>query len=383
MKKIEHLPINWVNGQKINNTHFFETYYNVVEMLRQNREEELTSYNYGFGEKSEKEECSIDMDIKGESAETLSVELRACNAVTRNGYHILFTKELYGDFTPKCTLKDIEIDLSTRQVVCILLTVNPYKMLPVGVPDPETTPLHHPYVLPEVTLQLVLEQNLNKAFLEGNSIVAGKVIVDGGSFSIDSDYIPAIQRINCSERAMHALENMTETLERIHSNALKVYAKNISNPHRSMLADNTFALCDVVKNFYSQHCFELKNIAAEQPPIYTVRFANALANLLLTSLRSLPEKDFETLLQYFDEWTNIKPSDFMHKTSDIAHLSYNHLELNTLFVSIAAFLNVIDTLFHKLSELEYVGLIKENIIISEDNNGKASESERKSWKVWD
>ena len=27
MKKIEHLPINWVNGQKINNTHFFETYY--------------------------------------------------------------------------------------------------------------------------------------------------------------------------------------------------------------------------------------------------------------------------------------------------------------------------------------------------------------------
>ena len=256
-------------------------------------------------------------------------------------------------------------------------------MLPVGVPDPETTPLHHPYVLPEVTLQLVLEQNLNKAFLEGNSIVAGKVIVDGGSFSIDSDYIPAIQRINCSERAMHALENMTETLERIHSNALKVYAKNISNPHRSMLADNTFALCDVVKNFYSQHCFELKNIAAEQPPIYTVRFANALANLLLTSLRSLPEKDFETLLQYFDEWTNIKPSDFMHKTSDIAHLSYNHLELNTLFVSIAAFLNVIDTLFHKLSELEYVGLIKENIIISEDNNGKASESERKSWKVWD
>lgn len=53
MKKIEHLPINWVNGQKINNTHFFETYYNVVEMLRQNREEELTSYNYGFGDKSE------------------------------------------------------------------------------------------------------------------------------------------------------------------------------------------------------------------------------------------------------------------------------------------------------------------------------------------
>ena len=118
MKKIEHLPINWVNGQKINNTHFFETYYNVVEMLRQNREEELTSYNYGFGDKSEKQECSIDMDIKGESAETLSVELRACNAVTRNGYHILFTKELYGDFTPKCTLVDSSTKCEFTQSFC-------------------------------------------------------------------------------------------------------------------------------------------------------------------------------------------------------------------------------------------------------------------------
>ena len=383
MKKIEHLPINWVNGQKINNSHFFETYYNVIEMLRQNREESLTSYNYGFGEKLEKAESSIDLDIKGETAETLTVQLKSCNAVTRNGFHILFTKELYGDFIPECTLNGVDIDLSARQVLCILLTVNPYKMLPVGIPDPETTPLHHPYVLPEITIQLVLEQNLNKAFLEGNSIIAGKIIVDGGAFATDIDYIPAIQRIDCSEKAITFLEYMTTTLERIHDNSLKVYSKNVSNPHRSMLADNTFAICDVVKNFYGRHIFELKNIVKEQSPVHIVHLANALANLILTSLRSLPEKDFETLLQYFDEWTNIKPSDFMHKTSSIAHLEYNHLEINILFTEIASFLNIIDTLFHKLSELEYVGLIKENIIISEDNSGKASENERKSWKVWD
>lgn len=383
MKKIEHLPINWVNGQKINNSHFFETYYNVIEMLRQNREESLTSYNYGFGEKLEKAQSSIDLDIKGETAETLNVQLKSCSAVTRNGFHILFTKELYGDFIPECTLNGVDIDLSARQVLCILLTVNPYKMLPVGIPDPETTPLHHPYVLPEITIQLILEQNLNKAFLEGNSIIAGKIIVDGGAFTTDIDYIPAIQRIDCSEKAITFLEYMTTTLERIHDNALKVYSKNVSNPHRSMLADNTFAICDVVKNFYGRHIFELKNIVKEQSPVHIVHLANALANLMLTSLRSLPEKDFETLLQYFDEWTNIKPSDFMHKTSSIAHLEYNHLEINILFTEIASFLNIIDTLFHKLSELEYVGLIKENIIISEDNNGKTSENERKSWKVWD
>ncbi len=52
MKKIEYLPINWVNGLKLNNGHFFETYYNMMETVRLNREEGLTSYNYGFGERS-------------------------------------------------------------------------------------------------------------------------------------------------------------------------------------------------------------------------------------------------------------------------------------------------------------------------------------------
>ena len=33
MKKIDHLPINWVNGLKLNNSHFFETYYNMVDTV--------------------------------------------------------------------------------------------------------------------------------------------------------------------------------------------------------------------------------------------------------------------------------------------------------------------------------------------------------------
>lgn len=166
MKKIDHLPVNWVNGQKISSSHFFETYYNVVEMQKLNREDTLTSYNYGLGQSMEGADHSVVLDVRGETAKTLTVRLISCNAVTRNGFHISYTKDLYGDFIPEATLQNMDIDLSTRQVVCVMLTVNPYKMLPVGVPDPETTPLHHPYVLPEITLQLVAEQNLNKAFLE-------------------------------------------------------------------------------------------------------------------------------------------------------------------------------------------------------------------------
>ena len=50
MKKIDHLPVNWVNGLKLSNGHFFETYYNMVDTVRHSCEGGLASYNYGFGE---------------------------------------------------------------------------------------------------------------------------------------------------------------------------------------------------------------------------------------------------------------------------------------------------------------------------------------------
>ena len=88
MKKIDHLPVNWVNGQKINSSHFFETYYNVVEMQKLNREDTLTSYNYGLGQSMEGADHSVVLDVRGETAKTLTVRLISCNAVTRNGFHI-------------------------------------------------------------------------------------------------------------------------------------------------------------------------------------------------------------------------------------------------------------------------------------------------------
>ena len=45
--KIEHLPINWVNGVKLTKDHFFGNYYNMIESLYGSIENQLTNYNYG------------------------------------------------------------------------------------------------------------------------------------------------------------------------------------------------------------------------------------------------------------------------------------------------------------------------------------------------
>lgn len=41
--KIEHLPINWVNGVKLTKDHFFGNYYNMIESLYGSIESQLIS----------------------------------------------------------------------------------------------------------------------------------------------------------------------------------------------------------------------------------------------------------------------------------------------------------------------------------------------------
>ena len=383
MKKIEHLPVNWVNGLKLNNGHFFETYYNMVDTVRQNREESLTSYSYGFGENLTETKNPIEMEMKGDTIETFSIRLKSCNAITRSGLSIIYDPTLYGDYVPTVKVKEVDADLKKDQIFYIVLSVNPYKLLPVGMPDPEVTPLHHPYALPEINLQLMTEAQVNRDFMEYNCIIAGKCIAEGGLFKIDEQYIPPVQRICHDERLLSFLDIFQKHVKGIYDYTLSVYRKNVTDARRDKLVENTFALCNAVQDFYDMSVFDLERLSAEQPPIHLVYLANRLANKLLTTLRIMPEKESEYLLQYFNEWTNISPAEVQQTLGEVEGIEYKHTDIRPTLKSIISFMKLLEKLFKKMSELEYVGLMRENIILSEDSDGNTSESDKKSWKVWE
>ena len=383
MKKIEYLPVNWVNGLKLNNGHFFETYYNMVDTVRQNREESLTSYSYGFGENLTETKNPIEMEMKGDTIETFSIRLKSCNAITRSGLSIIYDPTLYGDYVPTVKVKEVDADLKKDQIFYIVLSVNPYKLLPVGMPDPEVTPLHHPYALPEINLQLMTEAQVNRDFMEYNCIIAGKCIAEGGLFKIDEQYIPPVQRICHDERLLSFLDIFQKHVKGIYDYTLSIYRKNVTDVRRDKLVENTFALCNAVQDFYDMSVFDLERLSAEQPPIHLVYLANKLANKLLTTLRIMPEKESEYLLQYFNEWTNISPAEVQQTLGEVEGIEYKHTDIRPTLKSIISFMKLLEKLFKKMSELEYVGLMRENIILSEDSDGNTSESDKKSWKVWE
>ena len=97
----------------------------------------------------------------------------------------------------------------------------------------------------------------------------------------------------------------------------------------------------------------------------------------------MPENEAEYLLQYYKEWTNINPADFQQAIGDVKNVIYKHTDILPSLKSVGNLMALLERLFKKMSELEYVGLMRENIVLSEDSAGHSPEEEKKGWRVWE
>lgn len=154
MKTLTYLPVNWVNGLKLTSQHFFANQYCQTEALNREAGRSLTSYNYGLGEVLEGIGDNLEIEISGDTMSTLCVRLKSCNAITKGGLPIVYYDGLYGDEKPWATISESGLQAEDSEYL-VLISVDPYHLIPVGEPDPEEVPLHHPYVLPSIKLHIV------------------------------------------------------------------------------------------------------------------------------------------------------------------------------------------------------------------------------------
>ena len=154
MKTLTYLPVNWVNGLKLTSQHFFANQYCQTEALNREAGRSLTSYNYGLGEVLEGIGDNLEIEISGDTMSTLCVRLKSCNAITKGGLPIVYYDGLYGDEKPCATISESGLQAEDSEYM-VLISVDPYHLIPVGEPDPEEVPLHHPYVLPSIKLHIV------------------------------------------------------------------------------------------------------------------------------------------------------------------------------------------------------------------------------------
>lgn len=73
----------------------------------------------------------------------------------------------------------------------------------------------------------------------------------------------------------------------------------------------------------------------------------------------------------------------MGLAEEVAGTVYRHTDIRQSLLKLQEFITTLERLFRKISELEYVGLMRDNIIVSEDKGDNRSDNGHKSLSVWE
>lgn len=384
MENQKNYAINWTDGVKITQDHFLESYYNAIHTIQDSTATNMNSYNYGVIGSNRGNARSLEIETYIHTNERLVLRLQACNAITANGARIVFLPDMYGGELPTASVDSGNIDANSTEDFAVVLTVNPFDLIPVGEPDPEVIPLHHPYALPKISLSIVPKDQLNDNFLNTYFLVVGHVQWKNGVFNLDEKFIPPVTKIMYNDDLTTFYNRICQVLMELKSNSLLINDKNRTKYGNNKLARNTFALCSKVLDFIGQNQFDFNEVGLEESPMFMASKISTLANYLSNELALMEKAEKEEVLQYYYEWIDIKPSIFEATIGEVMQYKYNHQDIATMIAKIDYFIAIMSQLWKKLGQLEYVGQRKENIVISEDRHETTSSVQRKrSWSIID
>lgn len=379
MKTNSYLPINWTDGVKLTKNHFIENYFNFITTINEYARVALNDFNYGIIDETGSASFQIDTNIDGDSH--LIVTLKKCNIIAKNGHLIAFDSRIYGQDFPQASINATDLDQNSTGNYCVVVSINPYHLIPVGIPDPEIVPLHHPHAAPEIKLHIVNQTAINQNFMEGYFLILKKYRFQNGNFTENKKYIAPVVKVKNDLTLYNFITNINLELYQIYDFSIKIHKKNIHNSMNNRLVLNTFSLCEKIIKFYSENNFYLKSIAKEEPPVFLFEKIIILANSLLATFTIMDDKDKEVLLQYYYEWIDVKPSELLSILFAVKDGVYDHNDIYETLEKSDQFIGILKKLWQKLSELEYIGVRKENIVISEET--KTALPKSRTWSILD
>ena len=119
-----------------------------------------------------------------------------------------------------------------------------------------------------------------------------------------------------------------------------------------------------------------------QPPIFLMDMFSKLALKLYHDTHLMAPGELEEMLNYSLEWSDVAPHTLLNLLSGVSEINYNHHDSGEVFFNIQMMLKSLEQVFGKLSELDYIGQRKENIIVNEQEV-KSTIDPKKGWSVID
>ncbi|NDV69998.1 type VI secretion system membrane-associated complex protein TssK [Dysgonomonas sp. 25] len=383
-KKHEYRLVNWTEAMDVNTAHLEQTENYFIDRLCDMQQTYLTSYNYGLLPSPNKLYDSSEFDISERVTGKVEIRLWRCNAITSEGCRISYNppQDNYLLYTHSLDRDNNEKGGSDVQYWDVILTVDPYKRIPTGIPNEEIPP-RHPDVSEYYQISIVPQGKNNNEQLGFYHLVIGRIRQRGEHFEVDTNYIPPCTCISSHSELLHYYECFGSYLNDIERASKLIIAKVRNRTQNSPIANHICSVCENMMSYIASIYFRYRNMGKDAAPVEIVNYFSTLSHICFSSLNYINKTEKEELLKYFYEWSDITPGSFEELLSGTLSIIYEHHGIRSVMLQVESFLRIISELWMKLSTLEYIGQHKENIIVSERVHQSTTSSAKGGWTILD
>ncbi|WP_449399645.1 hypothetical protein [Chryseobacterium wanjuense] len=372
IEKLNHFPVNWIDGMKINKTHFNAVQDFISDVVRDSVGIHTSLINYGLLPVNE----SIKMNLIIDNHKLLRVKVEKCQAITPNGSRIDIGDGNAEPLSLSLPYPEAVYEIKDNESLILFacLSVNHFKRTPAGEPDPEENPPRYPFTQPEYSLNLIPENELKNVLGFGaNFLTIGKILVNANESKIDDHYIPP----SVSVLSHKKLQNLYMEIDRFYGQielycvqiAQKIYSKKQANALALMME----LLTDKTLNYLGKEINRFRWMSPHTEPAQMFLSVVALARMIKNFIDARSGAGKEELLNYFAEWCNVSQGNFEFIFSDIINVEYNHNQMDITIEKMLRFMKTLEELLSVLSRLDYIGKKRDgSIFVSENTDDRDS-----------
>lgn len=380
IQPIKHFAINWVDGMKVSQRHLNDQDNFLIDTIRDANSLGITNYNYGLLPLSNEFTDKTIFDVHNTATNDVQLFIKNCSAVTLAGYRLELKDRRV---SVKSLAKSLNLDENQMDgEYYILISVNPFDKVPFGDIDPEEIPPRHPNAHANYHIELLPVSSLNSNHSGGNYLVVGKVDFKGNIAQVNTNFIPPCTSIQSHPVLIDYYNGYAKSIGNLQQYAFKIIQKASHKNQNTSLALNVKALCTVLVDTFGDMYFQFRNIIPYQAPVFLIETFAKLALRMYNSTQVLVPGELEEMLNYSLEWSEIAPHTLLNQLSTVAETNYDHHNSGEPLLYISQMLRSLETIFAKLSELDYIGQRRENIIVNEQEVSSNTNPKR-GWSVLD
>lgn len=257
---MKHSLINWQDGMKINQTHFQQSEFALVEKMAQGDRVGLSAHNYGL---LEGDQIDVEWNVLTEPGGQVRIRILRIHAITTSGNRIDIFPEMSEETS--YPLEGLVEKYGMNAELMVVLQVFPQKPKPFGTPDPDEYPPRIPFQLPSHKIGLLQHSNQERISLGKYQAIIGQLSIRAGLVEKNDQYIPPLTKGGTSVVFRQKLEQWVTACLEIFDGCRKLArrADSVNKSSSQIISTDsgrTIAVADTARIFARAVALELSRV---------------------------------------------------------------------------------------------------------------------------